>query len=103
QPGEPLDRGEAPDLLPPGRHRVVVQRERPGRVQMAGDGLDGGGDVAGTGLGVGTHPTAPSICSSISRFSSSAYSIGSSLAIGSMKPRTIMAIASSSVRPRLIR
>ena len=49
------------------------------------------------------QPTAPSICSSISRFSSSAYSIGSSRAIGSTKPRTIIAIASSSVRPRLIR
>ena len=49
------------------------------------------------------QPTAPSICSSISRFSSSAYSIGSSRAIGSTKPRTIVAIASSSVMPRLIR
>ena len=49
------------------------------------------------------QPTAPSICSSISRLSSSAYSIGSSLAIGSTKPRTIIAIASSSSMPRLIR
>ncbi len=50
-----------------------------------------------------TQPTAPSICSSIRRFSSSAYSIGSSRAIGSTNPRTTMAIASSSLRPRLIR
>ena len=49
------------------------------------------------------QPTAPSIWSAISRFSSSAYSIGSSRAIGSTKPRTMVAIASSSVMPRLIR
>jgi|GEM_PF-6447884 len=49
------------------------------------------------------QPTAPSICSSISLLSSRAYSIGNSRAIGSTKPRTIMAIASSSVSPRLIR
>ncbi len=52
----------------------------------------------------GRHqPTAPSICSSIRRFSSRAYSIGSSRAMGSMKPRTIIAIASVSSMPRLIR
>ena len=49
------------------------------------------------------QPTAPSICSSISRFSSSAYSIGSSRAMGSTKPRTMVAAASSSVMPRLMR
>ncbi len=49
------------------------------------------------------QPTAPSICSSISRLSSRAYSIGSSLAIGSTKPRTIIAIASSCSMPRDIR
>jgi hypothetical protein len=37
------------------------------------------------------QPTAPSIWSSISRLSSSAYSIGSSRAIGSTKPRTMVA------------
>ena len=41
------------------------------------------------------QPTDPSISSSIRRLSSTAYSSGSSFAIGSMKPRTIMAIASS--------
>ena len=51
----------------------------------------------------GGQPTAPSICSSMSRLSSRAYSIGSSLAIGSMKPRTIIAIASSCSMPRDIR
>ena len=49
------------------------------------------------------HPTEPSICSSMRRFSSSAYSMGSSRAMGSTNPRTTIAIASSSVRPRLIR
>ena len=41
----------------------------------------------------------PSIWSSIRRFISTAYSIGSSLTIGSMKPLTISLPASSSVEP----
>ena len=49
------------------------------------------------------QPTAPSICSSMRRLSSSAYSIGSSRAIGSTKPRTIIAIASVSSMPRDMR
>ncbi len=49
------------------------------------------------------YPTDPSICSSISRFISTAYSIGSSFTSGSMKPVTIIEAASASVRPRLIR
>ena len=49
------------------------------------------------------QPTEPSICSWISRFISTAYSSGSSLVIGSMKPDTTIAEASASVRPRLIR
>src|SRR5690606_16064541 len=94
---QPLDRSEPPDLLATGRHRVVGDVEGSFGMQMTGHrGLDGLLDEL-------THPTAPSICISISRLSSNAYSIGSSLAIGSMKPRTIIAIASSSVRPRLIR
>ncbi len=36
----------------------------------------------------------------IRRFSSTEYSMGSSLAIGSMKPRTIIACASVSATPR---
>src|SRR5690606_3004939 len=52
----------------------------------------------------GRHqPTAPSICISIRRLSSRAYSMGSSRAMGSTKPRTIIAIASASSMPRLIR
>ena len=42
----------------------------------------------------------PTISSWISRFSSTAYSIGSSFVTGSMKPLTIIAAASSSERPR---
>ena len=45
----------------------------------------------------------PSICSSISRFISTAYSIGSSLVIGSMNPLTISLDASSSEMPCDIR
>ena len=45
------------------------------------------------------QPIEPSICSSISRFISTEYSIGSSLAIGSMNPLTIIFEASSSSRP----
>src|SRR5207237_10617003 len=49
------------------------------------------------------QPTDPSICSWISRFISTAYSSGSSLTIGSMKPETIIAAASASESPRDIR
>ena len=49
------------------------------------------------------HPTEPSICSWISRFISTAYSIGSSFTIGSMKPETIIPAASSLLIPRLWR
>ena len=49
------------------------------------------------------QPTEPSICSSISRLHSTAYSIGRVRVMGSMKPFTIMPIAWVSLRPRLIR
>ena len=49
------------------------------------------------------HPTDPSICSSISRFISTAYSIGSSLTSGSIKPLTIIVLASASESPRLFK
>ena len=48
----------------------------------------------------GGQPMEPTISSWISRFSSTAYSIGSSFVTGSMKPLTIIAAASSSVKPR---
>ncbi len=101
------ERRKAPFLFPPGRHREVSGIVGLPFVQPGdGSGLDGGCEPGGTILRAhrgGHQPTAPSICSSISRLSSSAYSIGSSRAIGSTKPRTIVAIASSSVMPRLIR
>ncbi len=49
------------------------------------------------------YPTVPSIWSSMSRFISTAYSMGSSLTSGSMNPLTIMVLASASVSPRLVR
>ena len=49
------------------------------------------------------QPTEPSICSSIKRLHSTAYSIGSVLVIGSMNPLTTMPTACSSVRPRDMR
>ncbi len=85
---------KAPFFFPPGWdwvfRTVLVQPGNGGR------GLHGP-------LQSGHQPTAPSICSSMSRFSSRAYSIGSSRAIGSTKPRTMVAAASSSVMPRLLR
>src|SRR5437660_1179885 len=49
------------------------------------------------------QPTEPSISSWMRRFSSTAYSSGSSLVNGSMKPLTIMVSASARGIPRLIR
>ena len=49
------------------------------------------------------QPTEPSIWSWISLFISTAYSSGSSFVIGSTKPETIIALASASEIPRLIR
>lgn len=52
---------------------------------------------------IGTYPTEPSISSWMSRFSSTAYSSGSSLVNGSKKPFTIMVVASACDKPRLIK
>ena len=90
-------RSEPPFFLASGRYREVSRVIRL-LLMQPGDGSRFHGPLQAR-----HQPTAPSICSSISRFSSSAYSIGSSRAIGSTKPRTIVAIASSSVMPRLIR
>src|ERR1700730_1523396 len=49
------------------------------------------------------YPTEPIISSWIRRFSSTAYSMGSSLVNGSMKPLTIIVSASALVIPRLCR
>src|SRR5699024_6459447 len=78
-------------------------RGRPGRVAdgLVGRGVPGA--LRALHIGGRHQPTAPSICSSIRRFSSRAYSMGSSRAMGSMNPRTIIAMASVSSMPRLIR
>ena len=86
-------RRSAPGRRCPGRHRDARARTFLRSQHLRGD----------RGLIRHRQPTAPSICSSIRRLSSSAYSIGSSRAIGSTKPRTMVAIASSSVMPRLMR
>ena len=49
---------------------------------------------------IASQPMLPTISNWISRLSSTAYSIGSSFVTGSMKPLTIIAAASSSVKPR---
>ena len=96
--------------LHPGPDRLerLLGRAGPGlshshRGGSLSSGSDGHGRHRGRPLGGRRQPTAPSICSSMSRLSSSAYSIGSSRAMGSTKPRTIIAIASSSSMPRLMR
>jgi len=50
-----------------------------------------------------TYPILPSISNLINLFISTAYSIGSSFVNGSMNPMMIICVASSSVRPRLIK
>ena len=103
-------RGESPVLLASVRNGNVVQLERgrtvrTRRVSILSVSAVRVGLVHGVNDSVGGRhqPTDPSICSSMRRLSSRAYSIGSSLAIGSTKPRTIIAMASFSSRPRLIR
>src|SRR5699024_4776123 len=106
--GQPVHRGEAPVLLAAGRHGEVRDLPGPGALAPGGvrDHRLGGVGVSLAARGVSQQahqPTAPSIWSSMRRLSSRAYSIGSSLAMGSTKPRTIIAIASSSFIPRDIR
>ena len=103
-------RGEAPVFLAAVGHGDIVQVERGRTVRARGVRLFGVGPVRvglvhglDNSVGGRHQPTDPSICSSMRRLSSRAYSIGSSLAIGSTKPRTIIAMASFSSRPRLMR
>src|SRR3712207_9397100 len=57
--------------------------------QLAGEGGRLGGETGGAGGVLVRHqPKAPSICISIRRVSSRAYSIGNSPAVGSPKPRS---------------
>ena len=104
--GDPLDGGEPPLLLVAGGNREVrgAERRRPvgaGRPRARGDSLAFQHGFGMIGRHVRGHqPTLPSIWSSMSRLSSRAYSMGSSRAMGSTKPRTTIAIASSSDSPR---
>ena len=72
------------------------------RVFTHGARLGNGGAaiLSGGARSPSAQPIEPTISSWIRRFSSTAYSIGSSLVTGSMKPLTIIAAASSSVNPR---
>lgn len=88
-------------------HQMTAASDPPKRAWLPDSHTDRSwirnGNIDFLSLCHGNQPTDPSICNSTSRFSSSAYSIGSSRLIGSTKPRTIMPMASSSERPRLIR
>ena len=106
--------GAAPLLLLAGRRRrrggalppAGAEVAQPvGLVEPVADAPDRVGVEGRCGLreASSAQPTAPSIWSWMRRFISTAYSIGSSFTIGSMKPFTIMALASASDRPRLIR
>ena len=81
----------------------------PGRHRLGGDQVFEGVPVEsrrrGGGSGGSGHrqPTDPSICSWMSLFISTAYSIGSSFTSGSMNPPTIIVLASASESPRLMR
>ena len=77
-------------------HSVAVQR--------LGDALCGSLDGRWLdNVRIGHQPTEPSISISMRRLSSTAYSSGSCFAMGSMKPRTMSAMASSWLIPRLLR
>jgi hypothetical protein len=116
QRADPIHGSEPPLLLAARRHREVRDVERRSTLGARLLRHHGGLTVGVRGrhtlvclsrtrslLQQRHQPTAPSICSSMSRLSSRAYSMGSSRAIGSTKPRTIIAIASSSVIPRDMR
>jgi hypothetical protein len=64
--------------------------------------LGGAGSSRNPGVAYPTAPAAAMLIS-IRRFISTAYSIGSSLTMGSMNPATIIDVAWSSVRPRDMR
>src|SRR5207248_3878364 len=83
--GELLEGGE-------GRFAALAQPGRFALELVQGFGGEGHG-----------YPTEPSISSWMSRFSFTAYSSGSSLVNGSMKPLTIIVSASARGMPRLIR
>ena len=104
--------GEAPFLVVARGHRqrlegvpalLAEDGEPVLRAELRGlGGLPGDVEDAGGGGGDGAHPTDPSICSSMRRFSSTEYSIGNSFTRSLTKPFTARDIASPSERPRCI-
>jgi len=104
--------GEAPLLVVARGHRQRLERvpalltedgEPVLRAELGGlGGLQGNVEDTGGGGGDGVHPTDPSICSSMRRFSSTEYSIGNSFTRSLTKPFTASDIASPSERPRCI-
>ena len=102
---EACEVGAAPLLIGPAWHGqplIGLQSRAPTLAQPVGFAPE---LFALEGLGRKWHryPTEPSISSWIKRLSSTAYSSGSSLVNGSMKPLTIIVSASLRVMPRLIR
>src|SRR5689334_4591536 len=96
--------GAPPFLVGAARHRQPLERRKccaPALAQPVGLPLDR--PLQGFDGEPHRQPTEPSISSWIRRFSSTAYSSGSSLVNGSMKPLTIIVSASLRVIPRLIR
>ena len=95
------DRVPQARLAPAARRRLPRRLPRRGPRRPVSRALDG--DRRTATAWPEAQPTEPSICSSIRRLHSTAYSIGRVRVIGSMKPLTTMPIACSSERPRLIR
>ena len=92
------DVGQGALARPVGSHDGVHLAGSDIEVEAAQHGLagDGGGEV----LDVEHQPTVPSRLRRMSAWASTAYSMGSSSNTSRQKPLTIMAVASSSVRPR---
>jgi len=93
---------KAPNIMAPRQSVLTLTPVRPSVRYLTVPSPAVGGACDPT-AGRRDQPTAPSICSSMRRLHSTAYSIGRVRVIGSMKPLTIMLIACCSDRPRLIR
>ena len=103
---EPADVGAAPLLVDAAGHGQAleyVERIAPALEQPVGFAVERGDLLHALKGESHGQPTEPSISSWMRRFSSTAYSRGSSLVNGSMKPLTIIVSASARGMPRLIR
>ena len=86
-----------------GRERASAAPWARSAASQAGAAASGAGRITGEGagaVGIVVQPTEPSISSSISRLSSTEYSIGNSFTRSLTKPLTARDIASPSERPR---